>query len=65
DLIWSAHEGNKKITKFCSACMDGKYPTKDITLKRLDEMDAIRSTAERPGSPEAADNAQDDQLTLI
>lgn len=68
DLIWSAHEGNKKITKFCSACMDGKYPTKDITLKRLDEMDAIRSITERPGSSEVMDggnNTQDDQLTLI
>ncbi len=66
DLIWAAHEGNKKITKFCAACMDGKYPTKDITMKRLDEMDAIRSAAERPGSAfESADAPADDQLTLI
>ncbi len=65
DLIWAAHEGNKKITKFCAACMDGKYPTKDITMKRLDEMDAIRSAAERPGAAESTDSVSDDQLTLI
>lgn len=64
DLIWSAHEGNKNITKFCAGCMDGKYPTKDITEKRLDEMDLARSAADRPDDGEN-DKSSDDQLTLI
>ena len=65
DLIWAAHEGNKNITKFCSACMDGKYPTKDITVERLDEMEAIRNASERPGGSAEPETTADDQLTLI
>jgi amidophosphoribosyltransferase len=66
DLIWSAHAGNKAITRFCAACMDGKYPTKDITEKRLAEMDLIRSSAQRPGSlGESDEKSSEDQLTLI
>ncbi|MCX6733599.1 MAG: amidophosphoribosyltransferase [Candidatus Peregrinibacteria bacterium] len=64
DLIWSAHEGNKNITKFCAACMDGKYPTKDITEQRIEEMDIARSTADRSDNGEF-DKSSDDQLTLI
>ncbi len=64
DLIWSAHEGNKNITKFCAACMDGKYPTKDITEQRIEEMDIARSSADRSGDGED-DKSSEDQLTLI
>lgn len=64
DLVWSAHTGNKNIKRFCVACMDGKYPTKDVTEKRLDEMDRIRALAERPGD-QNSDSPPEDQLTLI
>jgi len=64
DLIWSAHEGNKNITKFCAACMDGKYPTQDITEKRIEEMDIARSSADRSDNGDF-DKSSDDQLTLI
>lgn len=65
DLIWAAHEGNKTITKFCAACMDGKYPTADITEQRLEEMDIARSAAARPDNSDESDKSTEDQLTLI
>jgi len=36
DLKKSVKAGNPKIKRHCMACMDGEYPTKDITTKTID-----------------------------
>jgi amidophosphoribosyltransferase len=40
----AAREGNKKIEKFCNACFTGEYPTGDITVERLQAIEADRSS---------------------
>ena len=39
----AAREGNEKIEKFCNACFNGEYPTGDITVERLQAIEAERS----------------------
>ena len=43
DLQSAVSEGNPDITNFCMACMDGKYPTPEITEELLTEIDTDRS----------------------
>lgn len=69
DLIDSAKEGNPKVTKFCYACMSGKYPTKEVTKELLAKAEATRGAGEvhkvdaMMGNTE--DESKDDQLTLV
>ena len=43
---------NPRLKEFCAACFDGRYPTKDITLATLKQIEADRK------------NIQDNQLEL-
>jgi len=66
DLIESAHEGNPQITKFCYACMSGKYPTKEVTKKLLDKAEMNRGDVHKMDALLGnTDESQDEQLTLI
>lgn len=42
DLKKSVKVGNKKIKRHCMACMDGEYPTNDITEDALEEWENQR-----------------------
>ncbi len=42
ELHESVSEGNRKIPSFCMACMDGKYPTPEVTEEMLQEADITR-----------------------
>ena len=46
-MIQAAHVGNPKIGKFCRACMDGDYPTGDVTTETLAEIESERLKAHR------------------
>ena len=56
DLEKAAHLGNKKLKKFCHACMGGPYPAGNITEEVLERVEQQRSTCEP--TPE-------DQMTLL
>lgn len=68
DLIDSAQEGNPKVTKFCYACMSGKYPTKEVTKALLDKAEATRGDVHKMdtlmGNTEE-EETKDDQLSLV
>lgn len=49
DLKSACMEGNPKITNFCMACMDEKYPTDDVTKEILDKLE-INRCGERKSS---------------
>ena len=36
-------EGNPELGDFCNACFTGKYPTEDVTLERLKEIEDERA----------------------
>lgn len=57
DLVTSCRVGNPKLKKFCTACFDGRYPTKEVTPKYLTETERER-TASRTKETET-------QLTLL
>jgi amidophosphoribosyltransferase len=40
----AARAGNPKIEKFCNACFTGEYPTGDLTVERLQAIEADRTT---------------------
>lgn len=62
----SAHAGNKKITRFCSACMDGKYPTSEVTKQMLDRAEIAREIYRQHDESEASEErTSDEQLTLV
>ena len=42
DLIWCVQQGNKNIKTFDCSCFDGKYVTKDIDNKYIDEFESKR-----------------------
>ncbi|MHC4957985.1 MAG: amidophosphoribosyltransferase [Planctomycetota bacterium] len=44
-MIDSAHVGNPTIGNFCKACMDGQYPTGDVTTETLAEIESERLKA--------------------
>jgi len=44
-MIDAAHTGNPKIGHFCKACMDGQYPTGDVTTATLAEIESERLKA--------------------
>ena len=45
EMIHAAHVGNPEIGNFCKACMDGDYPTGDVTAETLDEIESERIKA--------------------
>lgn len=66
DLLESAKEGNPKISRFCYACMSGKYPTPEVTPELLAKADYTRSDESKTQQLRVeADDLPDDQLTLL
>lgn len=66
DLRLSAHAGNPKIIRFCAACMDGKYPTKEVTRAMLQRVEIAREVYRRHDETEnIEEKSSDEQLTLI
>lgn len=66
DLLDSAQEGNPKITGFCHACMNGKYPTPEVTKELLDKAEATRGAMQKAENVgDSGDDIKDEQLTLI
>lgn len=69
DLVESAREGNPKMSGFCTACFNGKYPTKEITKKVLERLEVIRTEHRRKSSADEIEEydskLQEDQLTLL
>ena len=61
DLTESTKSHKSFIKKFCTACFDGKYPTKGVSEKTLKENEINYGTIEREIDSEAIP----DQLTLI
>ena len=45
DMIDAAQRGNPNIRHFCKACMDGAYPTGDVTDETLAEIESERLKA--------------------
>jgi len=41
-MIEAAQRGNRDIEHFCKACMDGEYPTGDVTKETLAEIESER-----------------------
>ncbi len=46
-MVEAAHRGNTKIRHFCKACMDGDYPTGDVTEATLAEIESERLKAQK------------------
>ena len=44
-LVNAAQVGNPKIGSFCKACMDGAYPTGDVTDEMLNDIESERLRA--------------------
>jgi amidophosphoribosyltransferase len=57
DLEHAAHVGNRKIKKFCWACMGGPYPAGDITEEVLARVEQYRTDCEF--------TENEDQMTLL
>jgi amidophosphoribosyltransferase len=55
-LVGACRSGNSEIKKFCTACFDGKYPTKEVTPKYLADCERARA---------ASRGVDDGQLTLL
>ena len=47
DMIRAAAVGNPEIGSFCKACMDGEYPTGDVTSETLAEIESERLKAQQ------------------
>ena len=45
EMVEAAHVGNPGIGRFCKACMDGDYPTGDVTTETLAEIESERLKA--------------------
>ncbi len=52
DLKTACSEGNPEIKDFCAACMDGKYPTDDVTKEVLAHMEGTRCGEKEKGKVE-------------
>ncbi len=46
-MVKAAQVGNPKIRHFCKACMDGEYPTGDVTPDMIAEIESERLKAHR------------------
>ncbi|MFA6458100.1 MAG: amidophosphoribosyltransferase [Patescibacteria group bacterium] len=58
DLIRACEFEKTKIPHFCTACFDGKYPTKEVTAKYLASVEKCRECSRRKES-------DDKQMTLL
>ncbi len=56
NLVKSCQAGNATIKRFCTACFDGKYPTKEVTPKYLADCERARA---------ANHDETEGQLTLL
>ncbi len=61
DLIEATKSHKSKVKKFCTACFSGKYPTKGIDEKILDENEMNYGTINRDLEPDS----QPEQLKLV
>ncbi len=46
-MVQAAKHGNPDIQHFCKACMDGQYPTGDVTTEMLQEIESERLKAHK------------------
>ena len=53
-MIRAVKEGNPGIERFCSACMDGEYPTRDVDQSVLDRIAGERERDADAGAAAAA-----------
>lgn len=65
DLEEAVKLGNPKITKLCTACLSGKYPTPEVTEAYLSEVEQNRKTANEKLSNSTRDEEPEDQLSLL
>jgi amidophosphoribosyltransferase len=56
-LVKACQHKYSKAKKYCTACFDGKYPTKEVTAKYLAEVEAAREDSQK--------GENDAQLTLL
>jgi amidophosphoribosyltransferase len=47
EMVQAAAVGNPRIRNFCKACMDGHYPTGDVTQETLADIESERLKAHR------------------
>jgi amidophosphoribosyltransferase len=47
EMVDAAAVGNPQIESFCKACMDGAYPTGDVTHEMLADIESERLKAHR------------------
>jgi amidophosphoribosyltransferase len=47
DLVRSCEFEKKKIPKFCTACFDGVYPTKEVDEKYLMKLERLRNSSKK------------------
>ena len=52
-MVRAVKEGNPSIARFCSACMDGDYPTGDVDQSVLDRIAGERERDSNGGAPGA------------
>ncbi len=57
NLVKSCEFGKKKIPKFCTACFDGKYPTKEVDAKYLKAVEKQRNDSQK--------HEEEEQMTLL
>lgn len=63
DLISAVKEKSPKIKNFCTACFNGKYPTKDVDEKMLREIEIAR--AKNASLIDAEDKIEENPVTLL
>ena len=56
DMVTAVRGPTKRVTKFCMACMDGKYPTGDITPEVLRSIECERTKTSRAAEKAEARN---------
>ncbi|MBP9717780.1 amidophosphoribosyltransferase [Candidatus Gracilibacteria bacterium] len=65
DLKEAVQTGNPEIKNFCMACLDGKYPTPEVTEEMLTEVERARKMAIEKATDSTRDEDPEDQLALL